>query len=690
VLPAPIRKLSEKQAIDQIIRSVKRAPAGDAPFALVLGAGFSFGLVPTAKDLVMQHLPMWWRASGDAEKYRRVLADATPDSTLVLAREFWKEFAATNQDRGLDLKFNNQGLPENIAEAYQAAFSPDYDDAVGAPADARKFQRALMQLERYRLNAAHFLLASLLGVQPGRSRSSELFNATAAFSRLILTTNFDPFLQIALQAVSRLYFMSDTPDLGVSDEIFDDNTDAIHLIYLPGVHRLVQAATEAEIRAIKEKNARILAPVLKRRGVIVLGYSGWDDAIVEALNTCTDFDHRLYWCGRAADPLSSGTFGPHVKDILSKRSANYVVTSSAGNFMLRLHNGLVRRLPRLLDNPVGQVRQLLESIDLSELSDLSVVGQHDQQDPTAALSASERDANVDPVLMADLAESAAPTKEPSAAGSRSMSLLESARLHVISRLKTAESQFQVSIEASTSGLPQRHSVGEQAGPGLGRYLESAELAFGLNNYAEVQALCREALSSSESTTPTQRAALLLLHGKAADMLGDAEQALRLFGEVSVMQEVPLAMRSWALLRAGVLQAKAGNFAGAVSHYAQIIETKPEAAADVVAAALLNRGLTFARMGEMERELSDYTQIIEQLNAAPAESIAAALLYRGRALARGARFEEAVADYTRLIGNPNAPIEYVGRAIVNRGFAVVEKGSLVENTSDDPAAADLED
>ena len=95
------------------------------------------------------------------------------------------------------------------------------------------------------------------------------------------------------------------------------------------------------------------------------------------------------------------------------------------------------------------------------------------------------------------------------------------------------------------------------------------------------------------------------------------------------------------------------------------------------------------MGEMERELSDYTQIIEKLSAAPAESVAAALLYRGRALARGARFEEAVADYTRLIGNPNAPIEYVGRAIVNRGFAVVEKGSLVENTPDDSAAADLE-
>jgi hypothetical protein len=683
VSSAPIRKLSEKQAIDQIIRSVKRAPPGDAPFALVLGAGFSFGLVPTAKELVTQHLPVWWQASGDPEKYRRLLANKNTDSTVLLAKEFWKEFTETNRDRGLLLKLNVHGLPENIAEAYQAAFSPDYDNAVGAPADARKFQRALMQLERYRLNAAHFLLASLLGVQPERTRSSELFNADAAFSRLILTTNFDPFLQIALQAVSRLYFMSDTPDLGVSDEIFDDNTDAIHLVYLHGsVHRRAQAATETEIRTIKEKNARILAPVLKRRGVIVLGYSGWDDAIVEALNTCNDFDHRLYWCGRAADPLSPGVFGPRVKDILSKRSANYVVTSSAGNLMLMLHNGLVRRLPRLLDNPVGQVRHLLESIDLSELSDLSVVN---QQDSTAAVLGVSMRTNVDSVLMADLSGDASSSNESSIAGMRSMSLLESARLQVIGRLKTAEGQFQVSIDVSSLEVPQRNSASEAIGRGLGRYIESAELAFGLNNYAEVQTLCREALAGKESSTPTERAELLLLHGKACELLDDAEQAAQLFEEVSTMEDVPSAIKSWALLRGGVLQAKAGNFNVAVNHYTKIIEAKPEVSVDVVAAALLNRGLTLARMGEMDRELSDYTQIIEKLSSAPAESIAAALLYRGGALARSARYEEAVTDYTRLIGNPNAPVEYVGRAIVNRGFAVVEKGGLLKDTAGSSAS-----
>ena len=200
-----------------------------------------------------------------------------------IARAFWKSFVETNLSLGLKLTLDSvTGLPEDNGEAYRAAFTPGYRRAVGAPAKARKFQRELMQLNKPRLNAAHFLLASLLGVQPGKTRESSLFRADAAFSRLILTTNFDPFLQVALQAVNRLYFMSDTPKLGVSDEILDDQIDAIHLVYLHGsVHRRFQMASDDEIREVKEKNVSTLAAVLKRRGVIVLGYSGWDDAIVD-------------------------------------------------------------------------------------------------------------------------------------------------------------------------------------------------------------------------------------------------------------------------------------------------------------------------------------------------------------------------------------------------------------------------
>jgi hypothetical protein len=182
--------------------------------------------------------------------------------------------------------------------------------------------------------------------------TSQFFEARATKELKAWVKNFDPFLQTALQSVNRLYFMSDTPELGVSDEILDDQTDAIHLVYVHGsIHRRSQAASESDVKSLKEKNARILVPVLKRHGAIVLGYSGWDDAIVEALAACDSFDHRLYWCGREHDPLAKGAFGPRVPDILQKPSACYVSIAGAGQFVAQLCNKLVDGLPRLLRQP---------------------------------------------------------------------------------------------------------------------------------------------------------------------------------------------------------------------------------------------------------------------------------------------------------------------------------------------------
>jgi IrrE N-terminal-like domain/SIR2-like domain len=303
-----IQSLSEAAALKRIVETVQGSEAGSAPFALILGSGFSDGLVPTARELVEEALPLWIKCRAKTDEYE-ALKKGPPQDRTSTAQDFWKRFVKEN---GLSLPLNSDTwLPLDYSAAYRAAFDSHYYGAVGAPAEARRFLRALMRLDVPRLNAAHFLLASLLGVQPGRQRKSQLFKAESAFCRLILTTNFDPFLQIALQSVNRLYLISDTPELGVSDEILDDQIDAIHLVYVHGsIHRRSQATTDEEITQLKEKNARTLKPVLERHGVIVLGYSGWDDAIVEAVAACDRFDHRLYWCGREADPLSKSSYGP--------------------------------------------------------------------------------------------------------------------------------------------------------------------------------------------------------------------------------------------------------------------------------------------------------------------------------------------------------------------------------------------
>lgn len=184
-----ILALPEDEAVQQIVETVQHAGPGDAPFALVVGSGFSHGLVPTVREIVEVSLPLWIKSLSGNEKFDELLrlAGNGPNSA---AGPYWERFVTRNAKRHLNLPLDPAtGLPKDYAAAYRAAFDPGYTGAIGEPAQARRFQRTVMRLDQPRLNAAHFLLASMLGVQPGKSRESKLFKARAAFCRLILTTN---------------------------------------------------------------------------------------------------------------------------------------------------------------------------------------------------------------------------------------------------------------------------------------------------------------------------------------------------------------------------------------------------------------------------------------------------------------------------------------------------------------------
>ena len=64
-----IKTLSETDALDRIVDTVKRAGRGEAPFALVLGSGFSSGLVPTARELVREDLALWVKSQKEGRPF---------------------------------------------------------------------------------------------------------------------------------------------------------------------------------------------------------------------------------------------------------------------------------------------------------------------------------------------------------------------------------------------------------------------------------------------------------------------------------------------------------------------------------------------------------------------------------------------------------------------------------------------
>ncbi len=664
-----IKTLPEREAIKQIVKTVKWAKPGEAPFALVLGSGFSHGLVPVARELIAESLPLWMKSLETGESYEQ-LQQISRDEREKIATSFWQEFFNQNAGRdGFDVALNARtNLPENYAEAYRAAFNPDFDGAVNSPKNARDFQRALMQLNKPRLNAAHFLLASLLGVQPGKTiRSKSLFKTKAAFSRLILTTNFDPFLQTALQAVNQLYFMSDTPKLGVSDEIYDDQTEAIHLVYLHGsVHRRDQAATQDDIDEIKRRNAQMLGPVLERHGVIVLGYSGWDDAIVEALAGCSRFDHRLYWCGREPNSEVPGAFGKRVPDILRKPAAYYVQIAGAGSFMAQLCTELVNGLPRLLDNPIGQLRDLLDMIDLKELEEVRPEGASDLNTPQL-------------ISGGDVAKAFIEKKQST-----------------IERLLEAENVFlgrgsspPVTDKAIDQPLPIGASVGGRAANDapvesrgmIQQLLSSAQLALGLGNYDECLKLCNEGLGFTALET-RDRARFLLLRARAHDFSKNFSGAIKDWSETIDLPGASAADVSQALFSRAFKWGEQGETEKEMADYTRVIEEVEGAPVEQVASALFNRGFRWGEEGETEKAISDYTRVIEELEGAPVEVVARALVNRGFRRGKQGETEKAISDYTRVIEElEGAPVEQVSRALFNRGFLWGEEGETDKEIAD---------
>ncbi len=691
-MPNQIQYLTSNDAVDGIVEAVCSAKAGEAPFALVLGSGFSFGLVPTTRELVEECLPLWLHAKGDRASYAKLKQEPTRDRRKIAA-DFWEQFVVRNRPKGCVLTLHPQThLPTNFAEAYQAVFSHQYDGAVNTPKLARQLQRDLMQLDKPRLNAAHFLLASILGVQHGGLRNPALFKAQAAFCRLILTTNFDPFLQIALQAVNQLYFMSDTPELGISSEIYDAAMDAVHLVYLHGsVHRRKQAATAEEIAELKRKNAQALKPVLERHGVIVLGYSGWDDVLVEALAACDDFDNRLYWCGREENPLTPGAFGDRVQQILTKSTSRYVKIETAGRFMSQLCSRLVYGLPRLIDNPIGQLRDLLTNIDLKELQDSST----------------------EPVTTASSPAHPSSSTMASTAGSQSVPKSVEIDFHecketTLAILHEAENYFitrrrQPAIEKLSTGT-QGTSRGRGSTPSSASPADSpasvrldprqalllAGFAFNATNYQEAIDVCDKILRDTKQLTIDEECRLLNLRGEARYFSNQANDAVADWSMVISKDQAPVKQVSRALFNRAVAYGDLQETERELADYERLINDLPDAPVEQVASALYNRGVIAGQQGYLEKSVADFSRVIDDLKGVSDVQLAGALYNRGVNFGKLGQRDQAWEDYTRVIDNlPLAPLEQIATARGNRGWLAYEKKDFEKFKQDSQAALQLQ-
>lgn len=188
------------------------------------------------------------------------------------------------------------GLPtwETLGEAYRFALCPQCGPGLNTPRDVRAYFGDLIRRAGNRLNPAHLYLAATIAEQQTR----RLFGT-------IFTTNFDPLLQRSLQLVNAPYFVSDRPEtLQYPDD--DDVADAVHVIHAHGsIYRYLLLNSPAEIERYAKANQNKLQEYFRKHAVLIVGFSGWDDAITRALGSVSQFDCNLYWCDRAGDPDKS-------------------------------------------------------------------------------------------------------------------------------------------------------------------------------------------------------------------------------------------------------------------------------------------------------------------------------------------------------------------------------------------------
>jgi len=259
-----------------------------------------------------------------------------------------------------------------VGEAYQRLFAYDVVNAMfGSPRHAgnagNRGERFLKGFPQYlldpgshaghgstgrnALNDAHLYLAALLEAQ-----QSGHGWPLAPFCRTIFTTNFDTLLPTALQVMQLQPRVTDRPERGIDTEELHAPEGPVHLVYAHGsILRYNAASATRELDGLAARNVAVLHDYLRARDVLVVGYAGWRDSVMEALARGGEAGRVVYWCGMSEAPPES------VTALAEQRGGGvcYVALGRGGSdgLMRVLYEGLVLEDGRI--DPMERYRRWL-------------------------------------------------------------------------------------------------------------------------------------------------------------------------------------------------------------------------------------------------------------------------------------------------------------------------------------------
>lgn len=364
--------------------------------------------------------------------------------------------------------------------------------------------------------------------------------------------------------------MMDRPDLLSADALQTDAHPAIHLFYAHGsVHRSFLANTDDEINFLADKNARELSACLGLHGVIVLGYSGWDDCLLRALQQTSNFRHNLYWLVRDEASLS-----PEVSDFLSTHpSAYWVKITDGGEFMASLHERLCpgMRNTELLSNPIRPLREQLEQVVLTGVA---------------------RETSV-PEKTGNSAENMVTVSAPTTP--------EEFRQQIVNLLEDAERRF-IDNVADLDPAARIRKLEHQA-----------DLAYSSRDWLIASDWYTKTIDDSAADA-AQRAKAYFRRGYAFSRLSRSGQAIADYTCAIDLPGASPEQVARALVNRGLTHGQQGRPGQEIADYTRAIDL-PGAPPEQVAKAYLGRGLSFEQTNDLEKARIDWKQVT-QLNDVP--------------------------------------------------------------------------
>jgi hypothetical protein len=205
-----ISVLSVEQFLDRLSETL-RLGNSQTPFTMIVGGGFSHGVIQSSTGPFLDVLCSAARSTLTQTVVAREMIPLIPEwfyreaqssqDRTEFTRQFWGSLA-TNTFTLTDVGLPSIGSGDDVSAVYSAAML----HGLPTPYLRRKFFRDPCAKTEHRINLAHLYVSSILHAQDTVAWREKRYSR---FCSTVFTTNFDALLQIGLQLVSKLYYMTD-------------------------------------------------------------------------------------------------------------------------------------------------------------------------------------------------------------------------------------------------------------------------------------------------------------------------------------------------------------------------------------------------------------------------------------------------------------------------------------------------